>query len=289
MPKICFVQKKFRQEASLIIEASNFIIQEYQAKGMSITLRQLYYQFVSRGMIANSQKEYNKLKNIINDARLAGLVDWTAIEDRTRNLQSTPTWASPEDIIKASHVQYREDKWAKQPYRAEVWIEKDALLGVIENVCNEYEVPFISCRGYMSQSEMYSAVVRFVGYYEKNQRVLIIQMSDHDPSGVDMSDDIDNRINKVFGLRGWVEVRRVALTMDQVTQFNPPPNPTKQTDTRKDNYIDKCGDESWELDALDPTYIADLIENEILSIRDQKLWESAVRKQDKNRKRIKIQ
>ena len=154
MPKIAYRAKRFSPDRQDKIDKANVIIAEYAAQGYELTLRQLYYQFVSRDFIANNQREYKNLGDIINDARLAGLIDWEAIVDRTRNLQSLAHWNSPASIIDACASQYRIDKWADQPYRVECWIEKDALIGVIENVCKELDIAYFSCRGYTSQSEM---------------------------------------------------------------------------------------------------------------------------------------
>jgi len=87
MPKIAYKDKNFSPSTLAVIDQANEIIDEYQTDGLKLTLRQLYYQFVSRALIANKQSEYKRLGSIINDARLAGLVDWKAIEDRTRNLK----------------------------------------------------------------------------------------------------------------------------------------------------------------------------------------------------------
>ena len=78
-----FKATKFRASSLAIIDQANEIIDEYQADGYDLTLRQLYYQFVARNLIPNSQSEYNKLGTAINNGRLAGLIDWDAIKDRT--------------------------------------------------------------------------------------------------------------------------------------------------------------------------------------------------------------
>ena len=84
-------------------------------------------------------------------------MDWSAIEDRTRNLESWRTFGTPQEAIVDAAETYRRDLWRDQAYRPEVWIEKEALVGVIEGVCNELNVPYFACRGYVSQSEQYRA------------------------------------------------------------------------------------------------------------------------------------
>src|SRR5258708_24123033 len=121
-----FVETRFHKSTLAVIQQANAIIAEYEAKGFTLTLRQLYYQFVARDLIQNKQTEYKRLGTIIKDGRRAGLIDWDAIEDRTREVQFHPSWNRPADIIEAVAQQYREDPWETQRYRPEVWIEKDA-------------------------------------------------------------------------------------------------------------------------------------------------------------------
>jgi hypothetical protein len=278
--KIEFVPKNFRQPALELIEKCNDILDRYHAEGYDMTLRQLYYQLVSAGEIPNNQREYNRLGVIVNDARLAGLIDWDYIVDRTRNVRSLAHWDEPSDILEAVSQQYLIDKWEGQEFRPEVWIEKDALAGVFERVCNSLDVPMFSCRGYTSQSEMYAASVRFSGYADNNQTPYILHFGDHDPSGMDMTRDIGDRLS-IFETD--VEVNRLALNFDQVEAFQPPPNPAKITDSRAKVYIKRFGSESWELDALPPDVLAGLVREQIESLLDDNLWQEAVEKENEQK------
>ncbi len=137
MPKICYTPVNFADKTLKLIALANDIIENYQAQGYDLTLRQLYYQLVSKDILPNRQSEYKRLGGIISDARRAGLIDWLAIVDRTRYLRGLSHWASPADIVNSAAYSFRFDKWADQDRRVEVWIEKDALVGVFERVCNE--------------------------------------------------------------------------------------------------------------------------------------------------------
>lgn len=269
---IQYISRRFSGESAKRIGQANEIIEEYKAQGYELTLRQLYYQFVARDLIANTMREYKNLGSIINDARLAGLVSWEAIVDRTRNLQSNSHWDSPSDIVDACVENYRTDKWKDQAHRVEVWIEKDALIGVIERACTELDVPYFSCRGYTSQSEMHEAALRIKIYEREGYSPALIHLGDHDPSGKDMSRDIQDRL-ALFG--SSVEVDRIALNMDQIRKYKPPPNPAKITDSRAKNYISEFGKSSWELDALDPKVLDSLIRKKILSYRDELKWKKS--------------
>jgi hypothetical protein len=142
-----FETRRFTANTLELIDHANRIIREYQALGFTLTLRQLYYQFVARSLLENEQLEYKRLGRVVKDARRAGLIDWTAIEDRTRNVRSSVSWGSPAGIIAAAAEQYREELWLGQKYRPEVWIEKDALLGIIDGVCDEFRIPHFACGG----------------------------------------------------------------------------------------------------------------------------------------------
>jgi hypothetical protein len=272
MAREAFIEKTFQAKTVKIIEQANQIIREYQAAGYTLTLRQLYYQFVSRDLIQNVQSEYKRLGSIINDARLAGLIDWSSIEDRTRNLQTHSFWSSPEAIIEAAASGYDENLWANQSMKIEVWIEKDALIGVIENVCTRWQIPYFACRGNVSQSEQYTAGKRFKKMMRAGIEPIILHFGDHDPSGLDMTRDNTDRLS-MFA-RAGVTVKRMALNMDQIEEYAPPPNPAKESDSRYDKYVAETGvEDSWELDALDPSVIEQIIEEEVSATIDLAQWE----------------
>jgi hypothetical protein len=281
----CYIPRKFGPAALDAIVKANQIIEEYDRKGFQLTLRQLYYQHVARGLIENSQASYNRLGNLISDARLAGLTSWTAIEDRTRNLMGLTTYHSPQALIQTLRGQsYRRDLWEDQPIRPEVWVEKDALSDVVGQICNRLRVDFFACRGYVSQSEQWRAGQRLRGYIQKGQRPIIFHFGDHDPSGLDVTRDNTARLSMFAGTP--VQVVRLALNMNQVQQYNPPPNPAKITDSRFADYQRLYGDASWELDALEPSVIQDLIENNILRVRDGRLWDEALRQESLERQEL---
>lgn len=269
-----FINKNFKDASLAIIDAANKIIDEYKEQGFVLTLRQLYYQFVARDMVPNTMRSYKRLGSIINDGRLAGYIDWDAIEDRTRNLEKNFHFRDPRNAIEVIRDQYEIDMWENQEQRVEVWIEKEALVGVIEQTCNELDVPYFACRGYVSQSEQWRAGIRArARYILHDQQTVILHFGDHDPSGIDMTRDNEHRLRMFAGHRGKPIVERLALNMDQVKEYNPPPNPAKMTDSRFDGYVAEYGYESWELDALEPRVITELITTHVKKHRDPDLWE----------------
>ena len=244
-----FITIKPHRATLNVIAQANAIIAEYASQNFTLTLRQLYYQFVARDLLEqNNLGQYKRLGRIINVGRDAGLIDWDAIEDRTREVHIHSAWNGPAHRIKSAAGYYYEDLWKTQRYRPEVWIEKDALLGVIEGVCNEFRVPYFSHHGNNSQTLQHEAGQRFARYLDQGLIPLVLHLADHDPKGIDMTRD--NRERLRLYAREDIEVRRIALNstngpVDQVRQYNPPPNFVKEKDSmtagyRKQFDTDEC-------------------------------------------------
>lgn len=266
-----FIDKNFRQESLDIIDTAVNILDEYAADDFTLTLRQLYYQFVARGLLGNTDRNYKRLGGIITDARMAGLIDWDAIEDRNRDLGRWLIQPSIRSILKNLPRKLAQDMWAEQEHYVEVWVEKDALSSIVERACSDRRVPHLACKGYLSASEAYRAAKRFEEAQRDGKQTHIIHLGDHDPSGLDMTRDNRERVS----LMAWdeVEVHRIALNRDQIDQYSPPPNPAKVTDSRAADYIARHGRTSWELDALEPRVLVDLIHEAIEPLIDEDQWQ----------------
>lgn len=300
MAKEKYRSVKFRGDSLTKIEHMVSIVAEYQKQGLRMTARQLYYQFVSRDLISNTPQSYKSLTSLLTDARYAGLVDWDAIEDRGREPSTPAEWDGLPSLVDAALRAYRLPRWSDQPKYVELWVEKQALAGVLAPIAREYHATLMVNKGYSSASAMKESAERIKKNTIKNQRKvdriigevqesidtngsdsdahktmmqeeiipelrklirtpIVLYLGDHDPSGEDMVRDIATRL-KEFGVI-WLEVEKVALTMAQVTQYDPPPNPAKITDPRAADYIKKHGEHSWEVDALPPDVLARLIRN----------------------------
>ena len=261
-----------------MLETINSILEEYKADGYVLTLRQLYYQLVSKDIIPNNDKEYGKISNILKKGRMAGIVDWASIEDRVR-VPKLPYYSNDvADAINDTIIRYRLNRMEGQERRVEIWVEKDALSNVLYRVSKKYHVNLMVNRGYSSVSAMYDA------YKRLSTGDVILYFGDHDPSGMDMIRDVRERLQD-FGID--VEVRPVGLTMEQIKELNPPPNPAKITDPRAKWYIEKYGKISWELDALPPKYLINLAENAILDIIDIELYEAMLKQEEKDIEKLK--
>ena len=276
-----FIRKNFNSDALEMIDKARRIMSAYQAQGYDLSLRQLYYQLVSQNEIPNSERSYKNLGVLVSDARMAGLLDWDMIKDRGREAIINPHWTDPADFLVNVAPQFKIDLWENQPCYVEVMVEKQALEGVLEPVCRKLDVPFTANKGYTSSSALYEASKRFLERALDGKSLHVIYLGDHDPSGIDMSRDVEERLDMFVktsmgeadmiggGNAPAVEMHRVALNMDQIKKLRPPENPAKLTDSRATSYVEKFGHSSWELDAVEPRTMAAMVSDEIYSLIDQ--------------------
>jgi len=287
-----FLDHRFGRDSLSILDEITAILDEYEALGFDLSLRQLYYQLIARDVLPasweddktgskNSQGNYKRIGNLVNDARLAGLIDWEMIQDRNRETVSNAHWDSPAQIVNAAANQFRIDKWADQPVHIEAMVEKDALSGVLIPVCRELDIRFTANKGYSSSSMLYEVGQRIRRQADIGKTVHILYMGDHDPSGIDMTRDVQERLELFSGYDIFTE--RLALNMEQVEVLRPPENPAKTTDSRAAAYIRRFGESSWELDAVEPRALAGLVTQAVEALRDEALWEAAVSRENQMR------
>lgn len=286
MPKIAYREQRFNSKARKTVEQAKLIIDDMMAQGYVLTLRQLYYQFVSRNWIANNEQEYKRLGRIVTDAREVGEIDWLAIEDRGRAAHLQGHVPSPERVLEGIERALRLDPWLEQEVYCEVWVEKAALEGVVSRPAARWRAPYMACKGYLSASEAWRAGRRFEEAISRGKRPILFHLGDHDPSGLQMTDD--NRVRLGMFSRMGVDVRRLALNMDQVDEHSPPPNPAKQTDSRFAGYEAQFGKESWELDALSPKVIDDLIDGALQGVIDREAYDATLAREREEREPLRL-
>jgi hypothetical protein len=285
MTRTKFKETIFRIDSLERIEQCNDIIGNYQDQGLRLTLRQLYYQLVTRNIIKNEEKSYKALSGLVSNARLAGLVDWDAIEDRVRRPQVPQEFENLSNLVDVAITAYRLPRWEGQRYYVELWVEKDALAGVLAPIASSHHVTLMVNRGYSSQSCMYECARRYLGNIRStSKQPILLYLGDHDPSGEDMVRDITERLD-MFGVRGLI-VEKLALTFEQVKKYSLPPNPAKMSDPRAKEYIEKHGSQSWEVDALPPEVLGELINDAITSYVDLELMEKIKVKENEDKERL---
>jgi hypothetical protein len=279
-----FKSVRFSVKSLELIDQCNTIVEDYQDQGLRLTLRQLYYQLVTKNVIPNVERSYKNLSGLLTDARLAGKVDWDAIEDRVRRPRAASEWPSVASLVDSALAAFRLPRWDGQEVYAELWVEKDALAGVLEPLSREHHVTLMVNRGYSSASAMYESAARFREGAEDRARSVLFYLGDHDPSGEDMVRDVRARL-ELFGVK-QLTVEKIALTMDQVEEYKPPPNPAKMTDPRARDYVALHGAVSWEVDALPPQVLARLVRDSFEGIIDREKMDAVIAREEVGKEKL---
>ncbi|MBS7610561.1 hypothetical protein KEJ19_08455 [Candidatus Bathyarchaeota archaeon] len=273
-----------------IVPLVNDILGQYTER---LTIRQIYYRLVSPPYqaFANTKSNYKTLSKILVKARETGDVDEDRIEDRARTtIGGDHGFDSPTDLIdyairrlEQAYEYYTRKMWDEQDEYIEVWVEKDALVSIFSSIANGFRVITYPTRGYSSYTLVKEAIKRFDDYNGKP--IIILHFADHDPSGLDMTRDIEDRLYKYYN--GDFKVKRISLTIDQVKKYGLVPNPTKRADARSPKYIAQYGDECWELDAIPPNELRAIIKDSIEAHIDAQIWNETLDKIEQERKIIK--
>ncbi|MEM3760229.1 MAG: hypothetical protein QXZ02_03845 [Candidatus Bathyarchaeia archaeon] len=271
--------------ASQLLQHALNVISQYN---IPLTVRQIYYRLVAAGIIRNRRSSYNALDKCLVNARLNGVIPFDKLQDRSRVfLAGDHEFYEPEEwmawrieALKDSALNYELPYWHFQPEYVEVWLEKDALSTLFKQVCDRLHVVLAPCRGYSSKSYLYEAAKRL---NDIGKPITILFFSDLDPRGLDIQRDVEETLHN-FGVDFNLE--RVALTKQQVEAYNLPPAPTKKTDTMATRWIETEGDAVWELDALEPNLLMQLVEQSILQHFNQNLFEKRNELQRLNREKI---
>lgn len=280
------MKEKFRElpnygeQKHLLLQRAITVVEEYQEQGFTLTLRQLYYQAVARNWIENTEKSYKAFGVIIGEGRLAGFIDWNAIEDRTRETIVPQSFNSIEEFIQIAIRSFRADRMKEQDTYIEVLIEKEALAGIIAPITGHYGIPLTPTKGDPSitiRKELYGRIREQI---QKKKQVVLLVLGDLDPKGVQIPISLNNKLVEMHGGQQWI-MERVALSLEQVKEVNAPPQPAKKSDSTYTKFVDKYGKQSWELDALSPDYLQTLVKNEIENRIDTRFFQEVL-DQEKN-------
>lgn len=302
--KETFEPKAFRPAKLAIIAQAEKLLREYERKGYDVTVRQLYYRFIADDLFPedwidpvynaknglapdtkNTQKNYQRMVNTIGEARLAGLLDWGMIKDRARATFIQDTYPNAAEFLKRYVDHFQVDRWEGQPYHVEVMVEKQALEGILIPICEEYFVPFSANKGYSSLSMFYRTGKRLQERtHIGKKKCVILYLGDHDPSGLGMSEDVHQRLS-MFAQTD-IEVRRLALNIDQVEALDIPDNPTKDSDSRTPAYVERFGDKCWELDAFPVDDMVELVTHEIQQFIKPVPWDRAYQRGEEQREKL---
>ena len=289
------------------------IVAQYQKQRIVLTNRQLYYQLVASDVIPNADEVYKRICKFLTDARYSGLIDWDAIEDRGRVPTKHAEWENVKELVESACSSYRLPRWNDQEYYVELFCEKQAMESVLKPIAYKYHIYFGYNKGYSSASTMYDLAQRIKQQIEKGKKTIVLYLGDHDPSGLDMVRDIQERIEEFltksqeetlmidqkdedgeditidvdeWNVDEYFLVVPIALNMTQITKYNPPPNPAKITDPRAKWYIAKYGKVSWELDALKPEILIDLTDKAIQGYIDLEKYNAWIEKENQQKEAL---
>jgi len=252
------------QMSELLSAIQNIVNNEENA----ITIRHLFYRLVGQSVIEKTELAYKLLCHHLSRWRKAGEVAWSAFSDSTRWHIQPPMFSGIADALRRTQETYRRNLWATQAHYVEVWVEKDAIAGVIDDVTSAFGVPLFVCRGFASLSSMYSASETFKEVQRDGKEVTIFHLGDYDPSGHAAADAIEKTFRETFDCS--VNFERIGILPEHIEQFSLPTRPTKQSDSRARNWR---GSECVELDSMPPSELRSLVENAVTSLIDWYEWE----------------
>jgi hypothetical protein len=217
-----------------------------------MTVRQVFYQAAVHGLVGKTEAGYVKVQTDLTLMRRDGTLPYHWLADNTRWQRKPRTFEGVEDALRETARLYRKSLWANADTYVEVWLEKDALSGVVFPVTADYDVPLMVTRGYSSLSFLHYAAE----YIETlDVPVYIYHLGDHDPSGVNAGEKIEETLRELAP-NAKIIFRRIAVTPEQITRWNLPTRPTKQTDSRARRF---GYGQSVELDAIEPNRLREIV------------------------------
>jgi hypothetical protein len=220
-----------------------------------MTVRQVFYQATVRSLVEKSEAGYAKVQTDLVWMRRAGDLPYGWLADNTRWQRKPRTFDNVEEALQATARFYRKSMWADANCYVEVWLEKDALSGVVYPVTEMFDVPLMVARGYASLSFLHSAA-EYIN--ELNVPTFIYHLGDYDPSGVNAGEKIEQTLRELAP-DAEIHFERIAVTPEQIAAWGLPTRPTKTTDSRAKGF----GEISVELDAIDPEELRGLVETAI--------------------------
>jgi hypothetical protein len=223
------------------------------AEQQPMTVRQVFYQATVRGVIEKTEAGYAKVQSLLADMRRDGDLPYEWLADNTRWMRKPTTFKGPEQALLRTAKFYRKSLWDEADAYVEIWLEKDALAGVVVDVTEEYDVPLMVSRGYASLSFLHSAAENME---DEGRPCYVYHFGDFDPSGVNAAEKIEETLNDLAPT-AEIYFERIAVTSEQIVDLGLPTRPTKTSDSRSRSW--GGGDESVELDAIEPDILREMV------------------------------
>jgi hypothetical protein len=227
------------------VQARHMALQQIVAEQRPMTVRQVFYQATVRGIVEKAETGYAKVQTDLVAMRRAGVVPYGWLADSTRWQRKPNTFESVEEALEETARLYRKALWADSDSYVEIWLEKDALSGVVYPITSAYDVPLMVARGYASLSFLHGAADYIA---DLDVPAYIYHLGDFDPSGQDAARAIEQTLREMAP-DAEIHFERLAVTTDQIVSLELPSRPTKKTDSRAKRFGDI---DSVELDAIPP-------------------------------------
>lgn len=239
------------------MEAIREAIEAAVRKDRPMTVRQVFYRMAVQGVVPKQERRgYNTVQRLLVEMRREGRIPYSWIVDSSRTIRRPTTFDSMEDALRNTARAYRRSLWTDLPVYIQIWLEKEALTGVLWDVTDRWDVPLWVSRGYTSLSYLHSGAERIQAAIEAGRRVYVYNFGDHDPSGVNAWEKLQETIRAFIDDPQAVEFERVAVTPEQIDAWDLPSRPTKKSDTRSKAW---SAGESVEMDAIPPARLKELV------------------------------
>jgi hypothetical protein len=248
---------KRRRSTKDEVERRRWLLYGIVADMRPMTVRQVFYQATIRGLVEKTESGYDKVQNDLTIMRKEDGLPYGWIVDHTRRRRKPYTCNSIAEALETI-TQYRRALWRDVEEHVEIWIEKEALVGVVEPITERYDVPLMPARGYASLSFLNEAAEYYDG---TGKDIFVYHFGDYDPSGQDAARDVEEKLTEMSFSDIYFE--QIAVLPQQIVEWNLPSRPTKASDSRTPRWRAAGRGESVELDAIEPGRLRQLVEDVI--------------------------
>jgi len=266
--------RRSRAEIALLNQAIVDVLDDYNP----MTVRQVFYRMVAKGLIQKDEKAYKVIQRLLLKLRLDNTIPYEYIADLTRWMRKPTTYSDADRMLQLTISAYRKSLWQRQPAYVEIWLEKDALAGIVYDITQQFDVPLMVARGFSSVTFLHEAALAYQGI---GKPVYVYHLGDYDPSGLLINESKERGLKKFAGDGVEIYFEKIAVTPEQIKLYNLPLRPTKNS-THSRNF--KGG--SVEIDAIEPRTLQALVQWHITKHIDENEWQGVLQTEKAERESL---